>query len=78
MSKTITIKIKTPRVTKAVKNALAIIEDFKTRSDEFTMLKGVLCANHSMSFAHGAAFKKLICTVTIARRMDAILKGESK
>ena len=68
-------KIKTKRVTLAVKNSLGIIETFKNNSDEFEMLKGVLCANLDMSYAHTLALRKLICTATIARRMDELKKG---
>lgn len=52
------------------KRAQAIIETFRGNSDEFAMLKGILCASHGLDYKASLELRKVICSNTIARRMD--------
>jgi len=72
------ITIETNEVTVPVKNALDIIERFKSSGDEFKMLKGVIFAYFAIGLTSAKEFQKIICTATIAARMDELMKGESK
>jgi len=72
------ITIETNEVTLPVKNALDIIERFKSSGDEFKMLKGVIFAYVSIDCTAAKEFQKIICMATLTARMDDIVKGESK
>jgi len=51
-----------------------IIDRFKGLSDEFSMLKGVLCAYHGFIYTDGLKYQDLIDTIMIAARIDEIQK----
>ncbi|MGX5872936.1 hypothetical protein MJ547_04140, partial [Burkholderia gladioli] len=50
----------------------ALIDAFRGLPDEFTMLKGVLCAPNGWVSADSKRFNMLIDLTSIASRMDAI------
>ncbi|KVO56589.1 hypothetical protein [Burkholderia stagnalis] len=50
----------------------SIIENFRGNCDEFVMLKGVLCASHQFDSAGDKAYRELIDTLMIAKRMDEL------
>lgn len=50
----------------------ALIDAFRGLPDEFTMLKGVLCAPNAWALDDSKRFNALIDTSLIAARMDAL------
>ncbi|HDR9283681.1 TPA: hypothetical protein QDB45_005295 [Burkholderia vietnamiensis] len=50
----------------------ALIDAFRGLPDEFTMLKGVLCAPNGWTLDDSKRFNALIDTTSIAARMDAL------
>lgn len=53
----------------------ALIDAFRGLPDEFTMLKGVLCAPNGWTLDDSKRFNALIDTRLIAARMDALNKA---
>lgn len=59
----------------AEEQTAAILANFRGNTDEFCMLKGILCMTHGLQWDEAAQLRKSIDMGMIAARMDAMNKA---